>query len=116
MKNRIKEFRVKNNLYQEALGQMTESSQQTISNIETGKIIPTIDVAGNIARVFDVSLDTLFCFTDENRPLDYNEQLYLLAKEYKDILNLLNIMNKDDVKRIYVIAQAFVDDDIKKKK
>lgn len=76
MKNRVKELRVKNNLYQDALGRMVGASQQTISNIETGKIVPPVDLIVNIAHVFDVSVDTLLCQSDEYKPSDFNERLH----------------------------------------
>lgn len=94
---------------------MIGGSQQTISNIETEKNIPPADLKVNIAHVFDISIDTLLCQTDEYKPLEYNERLYSLAKKYREIINLLSIMSDDDIERIRLIEQSFVDNDTKNK-
>lgn len=60
MKNRVKEIRKKVGLSQHQLAYLTGLSQSTISHIERGAFIPTIDSAYKIAAVLDYDVKEVF--------------------------------------------------------
>ena len=55
----IKSERLRKNLSQERLAELTNISRNTVSLIETGKINPTILKVIDIARVLDVDVNIL---------------------------------------------------------
>ncbi len=56
---RVREVRKKANYSQENFAEIINTSTQTVSNIESGSVIPTIQTLVNIAESFDLSLDKL---------------------------------------------------------
>ncbi len=58
--NRIKEFRKKKKLKQSALAGRVGIHQSEISMIETGERMPSIRLAGKIAKVLENSVDKVF--------------------------------------------------------
>ncbi|MDS3879350.1 helix-turn-helix domain-containing protein (plasmid) [Staphylococcus hominis] len=60
MKNRIREYRKKKGISQEALSKKLNVSRQTINAIENNKYDPTLILAFKLARLFDTTVDELF--------------------------------------------------------
>ncbi len=60
IKNRIKEFRAKHNMKQEELAVRVGVRRETIGNLEKGKYNPSLVLAWNIAKVFDVPIEEIF--------------------------------------------------------
>lgn len=67
MHNRVKEFREAQNLTQKELGERVLVSRQAINAIETGKFDPSIWLAYDLAKLFGVSIESLFIFREEDR-------------------------------------------------
>lgn len=67
MQNKVKEFRERLGLTQKELGERVFVSRQAINAIETGKFDPSIWLAYDLAKLFDVSIETLFIFNKEER-------------------------------------------------
>lgn len=65
MKNRIEELRKQRGIRQEEFAKMLGVSRQTISSLETGRYNPSIFLAHNIARIFEMSIEEVFLFEDE---------------------------------------------------
>jgi len=65
MKTRIKEYREKYGLTQEALAEKVDVTRQTIIFLEKGKYNPSLRLAYKIARVFNVKIEDIFSFEDE---------------------------------------------------
>lgn len=65
MKNKIRIFRAIHNLTQEELAQKISVTRKTVNSIEGGKYNPSIDVAYKMAKLFNVSIEELFCFEGE---------------------------------------------------
>lgn len=61
MKNRVRLYRVMSNLRQRDLAELAGCSQQEISAIEKGEVIPTVYVALRIAGALDKKVEDLFC-------------------------------------------------------
>ena len=60
MKNKVKLFRVMKNLSQRRLAELAGCSQQEISAIEKGEVIPTVYVALRLAGALDKKGEDLF--------------------------------------------------------
>ena len=60
MKNRLKVLRAERGWSQADLAQRLEVSRQSVNAIETGKYDPSLPLAFRIARLFDLSIETIF--------------------------------------------------------
>lgn len=65
MTNRIKEFRVKQELTQDDLARKVNVRRETIVFLEKNKYNPSLRLAYDLAKVFGVSIEELFSFEDE---------------------------------------------------
>lgn len=65
MKNRLEEIRKKTRINQEELAASLEVSRQTIGSLENGRYNPSITLAFKIARFFDMSIEEIFIFEEE---------------------------------------------------
>lgn len=64
--NRLKEYRAKINVNQQELGKLVGVSRQTISQIERGDYSPSVTLALKIAKVFEVPVEEIFEYEEEN--------------------------------------------------
>ncbi|GAB7231824.1 helix-turn-helix transcriptional regulator [Facklamia hominis] len=60
IKNRIKEFRARFNMKQEDLAKKVGVRRETIGNLENGKYNPSLVLAWNIAKEFEVKIEDIF--------------------------------------------------------
>ncbi|MCI8902244.1 MAG: helix-turn-helix transcriptional regulator [Lachnospiraceae bacterium] len=60
IRNRIKEYRAKFDMKQEELAARVGVRRETISNLEKGKYNPSLVLAWNIAKVFNVPIEKIF--------------------------------------------------------
>ena len=60
MRNRVEEFRERLGLKQKDLAVIIGVTQPTISNIESGKKIPSVELAIYISRALDSTVEELF--------------------------------------------------------
>lgn len=65
IKNRIKEFRVKNDMKQEDLANLVKVRRETIGNLEKGRYNPSLVLAWNIAKTFGVTIEDIFTVTED---------------------------------------------------
>jgi putative transcriptional regulator len=61
---RIKIFRTKLNMTQSELANAVGVRRETISHLEQGKYNPSLQLAHDIAKVLQTSIDELFIFDD----------------------------------------------------
>lgn len=66
MKNRIRELRENFNLTQQDLSEKVTVSRQTIISLENGKYNPSIFLAYKISRVFNLPIEKVFVFEEED--------------------------------------------------
>jgi putative transcriptional regulator len=66
LKTRIKEFREKRGITQEALAKKVDVTRQTILFLEKGKYNPSLRLAYKIARQLNVKIEDIFSFEDES--------------------------------------------------
>ena len=65
IKNRIREYRARYDMKQEDLARLVGVRRETIGNLEKGRYNPSLVLAWNIAKVFQVSVEELFEFTED---------------------------------------------------
>ena len=65
IRTKLKEYRAKYNMTQEDLAQRVGVRRETIGNLEVGRYNPSLKLAMDIAKVFHVTVEELFTFTDE---------------------------------------------------
>ncbi len=66
MKNRIEAIRKEKGIRQEDFAKALGVSRQTISSLETGRYNPSILLAYKIARYFELRIEDVFLFDDED--------------------------------------------------
>ncbi len=66
MKNRLEEIRKQRGIKQEELAQALEVSRQTIGSLENGRYNPSILLAFKIARLFEMRIEDIFLYEEEN--------------------------------------------------
>lgn len=62
---KIKEYREKRGMKQSELAELVNVRRETIVCLENGRYNPSLKLAMNIAKVFDVHVEDLFSFIDE---------------------------------------------------
>ena len=67
MKNRIEEIRKERGIRQDEFAKLMGVSRQTISTLETGRYTPSIFLAYKIAKYFDMTIEEVFFFDEEER-------------------------------------------------
>ena len=65
LKNRLEELRKSRGIRQEELAAVLEVSRQTIGSLENGRYNPSITLAFKIARYFDMSIEDIFIYEEE---------------------------------------------------
>ena len=66
MKNRIEQIRKERGIRQDEFAKLMGVSRQTISSLETGRYNPSIYLAYKIAKYFDMTIEELFIFEEED--------------------------------------------------
>jgi putative transcriptional regulator len=66
LKNRLEEIRKERGIKQEELANALGVSRQTIGSLENGRYNPSIILAFKIARYFDMSIEEIFIFEEDN--------------------------------------------------
>ena len=67
MKNRLEEIRKKRGINQEELASALEVSRQTIGSLENGRYNPSITLAFKIARYFQMTIEEIFIYEEEEK-------------------------------------------------
>jgi putative transcriptional regulator len=67
MKNKIVEIRQERGIKQDELAKALGVSRQTISSLENGRYDPSILLAHKIAKMFDMSIEEVFLFEEDER-------------------------------------------------
>lgn len=65
MKNRIEEIRKQKGIRQDEFAKLMGVSRQTISSLETGRYNPSIFLAYKIAKYFELTIEEVFIFDEE---------------------------------------------------
>ena len=65
MKNRLEEIRKAKGITQEELANALEVSRQTVGSLENGRYNPSIILAFKIARFFNVLIEEVFIYEED---------------------------------------------------
>ena len=78
---KIKNLRNNNNITQEKLSKMLNINRNNLSRIETDKSAPTSDILYNLAKIFNISIDTLLEINKiEENSLQKKEKISKITK------------------------------------
>lgn len=66
VRNRIEEIRKERNIRQDEFAKCMGVSRQTISSLENGRYNPSIILAYKIAKYFDMAIEDVFIFEEED--------------------------------------------------
>ena len=104
MKNNLKEIRVSKNLLQTKVAIDLNTTQETISSYETGRVFPSSDMLIKLANYYNTSIDYLLCRTKYNMPIDAIKPNNISENDFL----LLNKINKlSNINRAK--AEAYID-------
>lgn len=67
MKNRLEALRKQRGIKQEELANALEVSRQTIGSLENGRYNPSIQLAFKIAKYFNMSIEEIFIYEEEEK-------------------------------------------------
>ena len=65
MKNKLEQIRKQHGIKQEDLAAVLEVSRQTIGSLENGRYNPSILLAFKIANYFNMSIEDIFIYEEE---------------------------------------------------
>lgn len=65
LSTKIKEYREMHNLKQSELAELVGVRRETIVNLEWGRYNPSLKLAMDIAKIFHVTVEELFSYTDD---------------------------------------------------
>lgn len=65
LETKVKEYREKAGYKQSELAEMVGARRETIVHLENGRYNPSLKLAMDIAKVFGVTVEDLFTFTEE---------------------------------------------------
>ena len=65
MKTRLKELRAGRDLTQQALADLVGVRRETVVFLERGRYVPSLKLAYDVARVFELAIEDVFSFDDE---------------------------------------------------
>ncbi len=65
MENRLEQFRDQKGLTQQELADLAGVSRQTIISLERGRYNPSITLAFRLARLFGITVEELFIYSEE---------------------------------------------------
>lgn len=66
MKNNLEKIRKERKITQSDLVDILDVSRQTISSIENGRYNPSLELAFKIARYFDMYIEDIFIFEEDD--------------------------------------------------
>ena len=65
LKTKVREYREKAGLKQSELAELVHARRETILHLENGRYNPSLKLAMDIAKVFRVTVEDLFEFTED---------------------------------------------------
>lgn len=65
LKAKVKEYREKAGLKQSELAELVHARRETIVHLENGRYNPSLKLAMDVAKVFQVTVEELFEFTGD---------------------------------------------------
>lgn len=92
--NNFKNIRIKRDLKQIKFAMDLETTQETISSYETGRVFPSSDMLIKLANYYNTSIDYLLCRTKYDMPINtikpnnINDDDFILLNKIKNLSNI----------------------------
>ncbi len=92
--NNFKNIRIKRDLKQIKVAMDLETTQETISSYETGRVFPSSDMLIKLANYYNTSIDYLLCRTKYDMPINtikpnnINDDDFILLNKIKSLSNI----------------------------
>ncbi len=83
--NRIRELRISKNMSQKELSELIDVSKSAISKYESDSLEPNIRVQIALAEAFNVTIDYLIGYSDENTLAKSDDNIAKMIELYKDL-------------------------------
>ena len=95
---RLKRLRKEHNLSTRVLGELVGTSNATISRYETGKRDPDLQIAHNIAKYFNVTIEYLCGEENDDLGIEHLNNLYssLSEQSKKEAIKYLTFLEEKD--------------------
>lgn len=103
-KNNFKQIRLKRNYKQIKVAMDLETTQESISSYETGRIFPSSDMLIKLADYYNTSIDYLLCRTKYDLPIDSIKPNNITENDFI-LLNKINKLSNADKDKI----EAYID-------
>lgn len=65
LSNKVRECRIEKQLTQQQLADLVHVSSRTIISLEKGQYNPSVLLAHELAKIFGLKIEELFCFEEE---------------------------------------------------
>ncbi|WP_342431283.1 helix-turn-helix transcriptional regulator [Neobacillus sp. FSL H8-0543] len=65
LKTKLREYRAKHNMNQETLAGLVGVRRETIGHLERGNYSPSLKLAWDISKIFNVTIEELFEYVEE---------------------------------------------------
>lgn len=98
--NKIKEYRMKNNMTQEGLAKLLMVSDKTISSYECDRTMPDINTLFKIANIFKTSIFSLIDDGIYDNKVELELKLKVDNDTYKKVLNRFNSTSSEKLEQI----------------
>lgn len=98
---KIKQLRIENDVSQEKLAKILNTSQNSISNYEKGNTEPNLTNLIKLADYFNVSLDYL-C------DRQFNNQIGYIREDRKELIKIINELSDNDAKEITAYIKGYI--------
>lgn len=108
MKNNLKQIRNSKKLLQTKVAMDLNTTQETISSYETGRIFPNADMLIALADYYNTSIDYLLCRTKYDLPIDSIKPHNISEKDYM-LLNKINNLSSIDKAKIEGYIDGLID-------
>ena len=102
--NNLKQIRNSKNLLQTKVAMDLNTTQETISSYETGRVLPSSDMLIQLANYYNTSIDYLLCRTKYDMPIDKIKPNNISDRDFT-ILNKINNLSNEDKTKI----EAYID-------
>lgn len=103
-KNNLQTLRKKKSYKQIKVAMDLETTQETISSYETGRVFPYIDMLIKLAYYYNTSIDYILCRTKYDMPIDDIKPNNISDEDFI-LLNKINKLSSTDKAK----AEAYID-------
>lgn len=98
MENNLKNIRKSKDLLQTKVAIDLNTTQETISSYETGRVFPSSDMLVALADYYNTSIDYLLCRTKYDMPIDSIKPNNITDKQFQLLTKISKLSTTDQLK------------------